>query len=588
MDSPTQTLVGSKAREAIHAGVNAIYNPVKKTFGPEGKNALLYGTYGREPRITNDGYTVAGTQEPKNPFVRLAATTFKEACRKTNEVVGDATTATTIIGGRLYNDAYKLLLDNQIETLSKSENISVNTLKKQILETAKKVQEEIKNNSKKISSLKDLEKIAIISVEDAELGKLIAKMAWDVGVDGVIDTTEGHKSKIETEVIEGMRFPAKVASKAFVNNIKKHEMVAIEAPVFITNFTMDNSNKLIEVLAPITEKYNKAVIVAPSFTPQVLNMLFKSMVQTDAKGTMVRTGIDLFPVAVPSLKTEQFEDLAIYCNSKFINKDKGDKLESLKLEDCGLLDKLIVYDTDVREDAAATGGAGTKLNYKNIDNKDAGFEGKETKEEKKTPIQKRIEVLKSQLEEEKSGQTYKNILKNRIASMSSAVGIIRVADSTRASGYYKKLKIEDAVYACKSALKNGYVKGGGLCLKEIADDLPDDNILKNALIEPYDIIQKTTGGITITDDIIDPSEAMHYAVEHACGVVATLITSDVITIEIDAPLPEEGNYAIANVMKELVVSDKIHKGQLKENEQEVFKDSMGGLTQPEFEDTFKE
>src|SRR3990167_10586471 len=105
----TQTLLGKKARKAILDGVNAIYEPVSRTFGPEGKNALLYRTFNRGSRITNDGVTVSECQEPKNIFVRLASQAFKEASKKTNEKTGDGTTLTAILGGVLFNSVYKLL-----------------------------------------------------------------------------------------------------------------------------------------------------------------------------------------------------------------------------------------------------------------------------------------------------------------------------------------------------------------------------------------------------------------------------------------------------------------------------------------------
>src|SRR5574343_252421 len=96
----TRTISGSNALKAIHKGVNAVYKPVSVTFGPEGKNALLYRTMNRGNRITNDGVTVAECQEPRDQFERMAAQTFKESCKRTNEKVGDGTTCTTILGGK--------------------------------------------------------------------------------------------------------------------------------------------------------------------------------------------------------------------------------------------------------------------------------------------------------------------------------------------------------------------------------------------------------------------------------------------------------------------------------------------------------
>ena len=142
MSRPTKTKVGKDARKAVLDGVNAIYIPTAKTFGHEGKNALLYRTLNRGSRITNDGVTVADVQEPKDPFVNLAANAFKEASKKTNEKVGDGTTLTTIIGGKLFNDVYKQLSETENEYHSST---SVITIRDNILASAKRIKDGILN-----------------------------------------------------------------------------------------------------------------------------------------------------------------------------------------------------------------------------------------------------------------------------------------------------------------------------------------------------------------------------------------------------------------------------------------------------------
>lgn len=572
MGRTTHTLLGAKAKQAILDGVNAIVAPVQKTLGPNGINALLYRTFNRGSRITNDGWTVAETQEPKNPFVRLAAQSFKESCRRTNERVGDGTTTTVVVAGKLFNDVYKILSENQsaltAKTTSKSSPMAI---KKTILKEAEKIKEQVLKASKKVKSLEELEKIATVSVEDEDLGKIIAKMAWETGVDGFIDVVEGYKGEIETEVIKGMRFPAKVAAKAFVNNPNRYEMVATDCPVLITNYALDNVAEFIDAFKEINRKTSKLIVIAPSFSENVLvNMV-----------AAVKQGFFLYPVAVPSLRTDQFDDLSVYCGAKFIDKAKGNKLKNARPEDLGFLEKLIVKDTEAKEEAVATGGAGTKNEPSPITKDDVGFNNKD--EAKLTPIQERINILKGQLAETKQEQ-FKKLLQRRIASISSAVGVIRVGDSTEASSLYRKLKIDDAVYACKAALRGGYVKGGGLCLKELADKLPEDNILKGALVAPYEQIQSSfDGGLEIPDTVIDPAECVYYAVEFATSVVSNLITVDVITIEDEDPIHGEAEFEIAKAIKAYDRTQKIHFGQLKENQEEVDKDMYGGFTPDEFE-----
>lgn len=569
----TRTIIGEKARKAILEGVNAIGIPVSMTLGPQARKALMYRTHNRGSRIVDDGHTVAQCQEPNDPFVRLAAATFKEACQRTNEKVGDGTATTTTIGMRLFNDAYNLLVEgtSTMTRKAKAGRIGVSTLRSNILKSALWVKEEIKKVAVPVKDVKDLEKVATISVGgDAELGKTIAQMAWDTGVDGFIDVVEGYKGEIETEIVKGFRFPAKPGAKAFINNPARYEMLIQDCPVLLTNHALDNGGDIATTLQKLNSFTSKIIVIAPSFSENVLvNMV-----------NATKQGYFIFPVKVPALRTEQFEDFAIYCGARFIDKAKGGTIRSINSGDLGFLTKLIVKDTENREDAVATGGKGETDVSSQYKEKDES--GKvEWKDRLSSPVKDRIETLKSQLKETQQ-EIFKKLLERRIASMASAVGVIRVGDSTQASSLDRKLKIEDAVYACKAALRGGYVKGGGICLKEIADTMPDDDVLKSALKEPYERIQASVdGGIEIGDDVIDPAEAELYAVEHACGVVANLITVEIITPESEDIQPGEGYLAIAREVGNIGLAMKKQQGLLRENEEEAERDRLGGLTSDE-------
>lgn len=561
---PTKTLIGAAARRKVLEGVAAIYEPVRRTLGPHGRSALIYRTYNRGSRITDDGVTVAEVQEPKDPFVRLVADTFKEMCKRTVEKVGDGTTTTAVIGGKLMKDVAAKLEGTGSDYTAKGSAVSAKKLRDDILASAQRVKDEIKARATEVKSLEDLERIAVISVKDESLGKIVAKMAMEVGVDGHIDVVEGYKGEIETEVIKGMRFAAKPGAKAFVNNQKRYEMVAENCPILITNIPFDNGGETAPTIARMNDKTSKLIIIAPSFSENVLvNMV-----------AAIKQGYHIFPVACPALRTEQFEDLAVYCDAEFIDKNKGGKLASAQFQDLGFVEKLIVKDADHRDEAVVIGGRGTKTRFTVPA---PGEEGVETNK-----VAQRIETLRSQLEEQKE-ENFRKLMQRRIASMASAVGVIRVGESTQASSLYRKLKIEDCVYACKAALRGGWVKGGGLCLKEIAEDILDENdVLRAALIHPYELIQNSVqGGVEITEDVIDPMEAVFYSVEHATSVVAHLAMVEVLTPEVDEPGPGEGYMAIARMIGECVITNKRQLGQLRENEEEMERDRLMGLTSDE-------
>lgn len=556
------TLIAQDLQALTHIkkGVNIIYEAVRRTLGPEAGTTLMYRTYNRGPRNVDDGFYTSEVIIPKDPFVKLASEFFKEATMRTNRKVGDGTSATTVVAGVLFNEIYTKLHEkaqgygNQLAS-------GVMALKKEILAEAEKIKVKIKETAKPIESLEELERISAISLgEDNEISKKIAEMAYKVGTNGFIDTVEGHKGEIEYGLIEGMRFYAKPCGKAFLNNPARHEMVIEDCPVLITNQTLDNDT-LVRYIVGERLKTTKLCIIAEDFSEQVLiNMVLAR-----------NNGAFIWPVKAKSLRTEQMEDIATYCGAKLFDKSKGTKLQNVQEGDLGYFSRLIVKDVEAREDAILLGGQGTKTETftKKEDGKTVSFES--------TPIEERIKVLKGQLEEE-TDQGLQKLLERRIASMASAGGVIRVSTPTDAETLPLKLKIEDVVYACKAALRGGYVKGGGLALKEIADELPENHILKTALLAPHKQIQENSGGIEIADTVIDPAEAVYYAVEYATSVVASLITVKNLIPEAPEAEAGEGEREMAKALHHYVLAWKKKEGLLTESEKQMWKDQMGGKT----------
>ena len=552
MSDITSVLTGSAARKKILAGINTVYNTVRLTLGPEGRNALLPRTYNRGPRVTNDGITIGElAKQCKDEHERLAAEAFIEASSKTNKVAGDGTTTTTIIGGHLINKIFSQVTDQDVPSASFGNQPTKKGMRalRQEMKTAKDlVISEIKKQTKPIETLEDLERISVISIgrEDNTIAKAVAKLVWDIGrdsegkfVDNHIDVVEGYKGEIETEVSRGMKFPAKVAHRAFVTKPERFEMIAEDTAVFITNYKLDNPFQVVGILERC--RVPKLALFAPEFSAGVIKSLYET----------TKNGLFCFPVKCPALRTEQLEDLAAYTGATLIDRDTTRKLESVTAADLGFAEKIIVKDTENREDATLIGGKGEK---------NGG-----------TRVEERREILKKQKDESRNELT-RITLEKRIANLSSAVGVIRVGASTENESLYLKLKIEDGVYACKAALEEGYVKGGGLCLKEISETLPE-NILTETLKAPYEQIQKNAGGFfEIEGDVIDPAKVVRLEVEHGVSVAATMITTDISIPETREKSPSEGYEAIAKAITQYAFYWAKQNGLIKASEDEAEKD----------------
>ena len=428
--------------------------------------------------------------------------------------------------------------------------MGVQKAKRELLEASKLVVEEIKSVAKKIKSLEELEKIAIISVEDEKVGKTIAKMSWEIGSNGHIDVVDGYKREIETEIIKGMRFAAKVPAHVFVNNEARYEMVINDSPVIVTNYAIDTVHQLTFVNQ--FAKKGKIVILAPSFSEQVLMECVRA----------IKNNFHIFPVKTPSLREEQYDDVSVYFGATFIDKTAGRKLENIKEEHAGFVEKMIVKETEAIEDAAAIGGGG----------------------EKTLGVAARIGVLKEKIEETRI-DSHKKLLERRIASLSSAIGVIRVGSPSYTQNYYTKKKVEDAVYACKAALEEGYVEGGGLCLKKIAEKLPE-SLLTSALKAPYEQIKENSevGELEITESIIDPAKAVRLSVEHAVSVVSHLITVKMVIPEEAELTPYDGYKEMANAISMFTKYYARQHGLIKDSELEMSKEQFNQLEKARLED----
>ncbi len=564
----TLLATGKQALDHIKRAVDIANETVKVTLGPDANLTLMYRTYNRGPRLVDDGYWTLEAQTPKNPFVRLAFETFKEAVSKTNKKVGDGTSGTCVIAAKLFNDLY-IKISESLSGFGNTSSYGMK-LRKEILAEADKVKEQIRAASQEVKDLPTLDKIAAISLGDNnDISKAVAKMAFEVGVDGFIDVVEGYKGELEYELAKGMRFPAKVVDKAFVNKPERYEMVIEDSPVLITNSKIDDPNVLRYLTEQVFQEI-KFTILAPDFSKQAIVAMALS----------TKNGIFISPVKVPSLRTEVLEDIATFCGATVVDKNKGHKLSTTKKDVLGYFEKLTVKDAETKEDAILLGGKGTKnQSYsvtKEMDDKVGVIEYESS------PIKERIKTLRSQLVETQD-DGFKKLMEKRIASMASAGGIIRVGAPTDAESLPLKLKVEDVVFACKAALKSGYVKGGGLCLKEIADQLDDTHVLKAALLQPYKQIQENAGGeLEIGDDVIDPTDAVYYAVEHATSVVANLITTKNLIPEADEIESGSGELELAAAVREAIFYWRKQQGLVSEGEQQAISDSMMGKTEDEY------
>ena len=101
------------ARRRVLGGAEALYNAVKVTMGPKGRNVVIAKSYGG-PTVTHDGVTVAEGVEladvdDETLGYSVGANLIKQAATKMNKAAGDGTTTVTVLTYSILNEANRLI-----------------------------------------------------------------------------------------------------------------------------------------------------------------------------------------------------------------------------------------------------------------------------------------------------------------------------------------------------------------------------------------------------------------------------------------------------------------------------------------------
>src|SRR5215211_6231333 len=101
------------ARRRVLAGAQILYDAVRTTMGPKGRNVVISKSYGN-PTVTHDGVTVAKGVEiddvdDETLGYKVGAELIKQAASKMNDMAGDGTTTVTVLTYHILNEANKLI-----------------------------------------------------------------------------------------------------------------------------------------------------------------------------------------------------------------------------------------------------------------------------------------------------------------------------------------------------------------------------------------------------------------------------------------------------------------------------------------------
>jgi chaperonin GroEL len=510
------------ARRALERGVNILADAVRVTLGPKGRYVVLDKKFGA-PTITNDGVTIAREIEVEDPFENQGAQLVREVATSTNDVAGDGTTTATVLAQAIVRDGLRNV----------AAGANPMALKRGIEKSVEHVVENLKSQSKEISTKEEIARVATVSSRDREIGDVLADAIDKVGKDGVVNVEEGQTFGLELEFTEGMQFDKGYLSPYMITDPERMEAVLDDPYILVANQKIGAVKDLLPTLEQVIQAGRPLLIVAEDVEGESL----ATIVVNKLRGTF--TAVAVKAPGFGDRRKRMLEDIAILTGAEVITDELGLKLENTKLSQLGHARRVVVD----KDSTTIIDGAG-----------DA------------EAIKARIKQLKQEIEDTDSDFDREK-LQERLAKLAGGVAVVKVGAATETEMKEKKHRVEDALQAARAALEEGIVPGGGVALLNAIpaikfDDLDQDEqtgakIVIRALEEPLRQLAQNAGlegsvvvdkvrhapaghGLNVDDGeiedlleagITDPTMVVRSALQNAASIGKNILTTEAIVAE---------------------------------------------------------
>jgi chaperonin GroEL len=514
---------GTEATESLLAGAEIVYKAVSSTLGPKSNLVAIQHPFG-DPTTIGDGVTVAKAVVQyglENEQQDTGARLLVMAATATNDQVGDGTTTTTILAYEIVKAAH--------EAIKNGANAMM--LRKGITKAVEDITTYLDSIKKEITE-EQIKQVATISAQNEKLGEMIADGFIRLGRTGVITVEESTGSQTSMEFKEGMEFDKGYLSNYFVTSPETNEATVNKPHILVTDNKLDNNEHLTAFLTNFLETVpadgRNLVIICDGAEPMPLAM----SVAQKVKGVL-----NLLVIQAPGNldhKVDLLRDIAVSTGATFISREAKMSIKDVTLADLGSADHVTSND----KSTVIVDGASNEMD-----------------------MQQRITLLTERMQHPDTSAFDKEKLQERLAKLTSGIGIITVGGNNEAERSEMRERAVDAVEATKAALEDGVVAGGETALLRAATamgkptqdsdeskgynivldacKLPIEKLLSNShldlklqltSIDTDTGIDVITGKITnlIESGILDPVKVPKTALKNAASAAMQLLTVNTI------------------------------------------------------------
>lgn len=479
----SNVVMGKEAIAGLMEGMFKATRAVRLTYGPRGLNAVVEHQFYPYSETANDAQTIIQAIHVTNPVEKIGLNYLKELCDRQDKTSGDGRKTSLIIAEEILTRGYE-------------SGLSGMELKRELDSLIPLIEQKIDDQKKTISE-GDVEAVATIAGESAELGKLLGDIYKQIGKEGIIQPEGSGTYQTSYSIIEGVRFngtgylsPYMAHDEVARKEGRKETEAIYESPtILVTKRKISHLNDINPLLETLTKQGKKDLVI---FTDDMDSGVASTMVSAHKSGVF-----NILIIKAPVLwKNYIFEDFARVTGATIV------------------------------EDASG-------INFKNLELKHLGTCGKIIVDKDETTITGIADISDHLAELRKDGSDDSKL---RLSWLQTKTAILKLGANSESELSYKRLKCKDAINSSRLALKDGIVLGGGICLADVADQMPDTvagGILQQALEAPLkqnclNMGIEVPAEFSFGNGVVDASTVVKNAVRNAIGLASTVLTTGIV------------------------------------------------------------
>lgn len=505
MPSPRYVLDSPKSRQALLRGMDQMIGLMRPTLGPTARTVAVQGlSKTSAPEILDSAATIARrTIQLQNPWEDMGGMIVRQMAWTLFEEVGDGAATAAVICQALMHEANKLIAAGGDPMI----------MKRGIERAMRVAQAELRRQTRTVELASEIARVILGTVRDQQLAEMVGEVTEAVGPDGAVLVEDSANRDTALDYIEGVRWNSGYQSY-FLLKEGEDSVRMMHPRILFTDHYLTGAEQLIPTLeACLAAGERNLMVVAPEISGSALALLIVNRDQGVLENVIAAKAPNMGKQREGTLI-----DLATITGGRAICNERGDKLEEVIFEDLGTARQAWVTSNTF----GILGGAGAK-----------------------GAIRQRIGEVKKELRAlPKDEEHDRSTVQERIGKLAGAAAIIRVGAVTQVEQAETKLRIEAAVAAARSALRDGVVAGGGAgyvgCIAALerlkaeydGDEAYGIEVMARALSAPMRAIARNSGH--------DPRPLVHQARERGEGWTFDVLTGewvDAWEVGIVDPLP---------------------------------------------------